>query len=82
MTSAYFASNESVMQENITVQQWRDKYALRTSKLSNYAGYVYDAIWTYAYALDKLLKDFPEIYADFHSENSTKWVIPQSSSLN
>lgn len=72
MTHAYFASDDSIMQENITVGQWRKNYLRMAHTPSDYAGFAYDAVWTYALALDKLSKTDPEALSDLHSENTTK----------
>ncbi|XP_033330257.2 uncharacterized protein LOC117222594 [Megalopta genalis] len=61
ISHAAFGSNDAIMQENITVRAWRDQYEQKCKDSgqppSNYAGYAYDAMWTYAYAMDKLLKE-------------------------
>lgn len=65
-----------MMQENISVKQWKHQYdANCTNKsisTSDYAGYAYDAIWTYAYALDKLLKQNHSHITNLHSDKTTK----------
>lgn len=64
------------MQENISVGEWRERYTNRSLEqkinLSNYAGYAYDAVWTFALALDKLIKSDPEAVSDLHSLNTTQ----------
>lgn len=62
------------MQENLTVKQWREQYktASRTQKMSDYAGYAYDAVWTYALATDKLAKTDPEALSHIHSNTTIK----------
>lgn len=77
LTSAFFAPDDAVMQENITVGEWRQNYMREITnktgaKSSNYAGFAYDAVWTYALALDKLIKEDPEAIAGMHSANTTK----------
>ncbi|KAF4518035.1 hypothetical protein B566_EDAN009268 [Ephemera danica] len=75
---AYFAHDEDLMQELITVGEWKKKYEFECGKFkepipqSNYAGYAYDAVWTYAYALDKLIKTNQSHIADLHSPDSTR----------
>lgn len=69
------------MQENLTVGGWKQKYeqTIKTSNdksgqlisTSDYAGYAYDAIWTYAYALDKLLKQNHSHITNLHSDKTT-----------
>lgn len=74
MTHAYWAPDNQVMQENITVGEWKKRYKneSRDNTISEYAGFAYDAVWTYAYALSKLLKIDAEAISDLHSENTTK----------
>lgn len=44
------------MQEGITVQDWKDSYKRKYGgEPSYYAGFTYDAVWTYAKAAHKLL---------------------------
>lgn len=78
LTHQYFAADNEIMQENITVGEWRTKYRTQQSngsEESNYAGYAYDAVWAYAYALDKLIK-YNESYASsLHVENTSKKFV-------
>lgn len=39
---------------------------------AEYAGYTYDAVWTYAFALDKLLKEDRTHVANLHSDRTIK----------
>ncbi|XP_043236626.1 receptor-type guanylate cyclase gcy-5-like isoform X2 [Amphibalanus amphitrite] len=75
LAHADYASNESIMQENITVSRWKELYEVQCSKLnvtkSKYASYAYDATWTYALALDKLLREQSSRYQDLHRDNTT-----------
>ncbi|XP_012262718.2 uncharacterized protein LOC105689915 isoform X2 [Athalia rosae] len=61
ISHAYYAPDDAVMQENITVRQWRDRYETQCREQgqapSDYAGYAYDATWTYAYAMDQLMRE-------------------------
>lgn len=81
MTHAFFASDDQTMQENRTVGEWKRDYedicrkANPTEGVSNYGGFAYDAVWTYAFALDKLIKMDPVAISDIHSQNSTKYVF-------
>lgn len=76
LTHAYFATDDAPMQEHINVGDWRKNYEKRCQQVpisqSNYAGYAYDAVWTYAYALDKLFQENQSYVADLHSEVATK----------
>lgn len=62
------------MQENITVRQWRDNYEKKCQvgllTPSNYAGYAYDAVWTYAYALNTLLKENQSSVSSLHDDKT------------
>ena len=74
ITHAYFAPDDDIMQEGITVRQWRDRYEkqckIANQQPSNYAGYAYDAMWTYAYAMDLLLKENQSYVFDLHSDQT------------
>lgn len=71
------------MQENITIKDWRTKYqtSLKSEKMSNYAGFAYDAVWTYALATDKLAKTDPEALSHIHSNTTIKYVFNMKSCL-
>ena len=62
------------MEEGITVNEWRRKYEQRCANqnqhISAYAGYAYDAMWTYALAMDRLLKENQSYVFDLHSDHS------------
>ncbi|KAG7188679.1 hypothetical protein KM043_008301 [Ampulex compressa] len=74
LSYAYFAPDDDLMQEGITVRQWRDRYEHRcrtqNQPPSNYAGYAYDAMWTYAYAMDRLIRENQSYVFDLHSEQT------------
>lgn len=76
LSHAYFARDDSIMQEGITVHEWRERYE-NTCRMqnpplqpSNYAGYAYDAMWTYAYAVDRLLHENESYVFDLHSDQT------------
>lgn len=46
-----FGANEDIMQENMKISDW---HKLHNNIDSKYVGYAYDAVWTYAYALQKI----------------------------
>lgn len=64
------------MQEGITIAQWKKDYQVKCQKnrlsVSNYGGYSYDAVWTLAYALDKLFKANQSHAADLHTQYTTE----------
>ncbi|XP_067007078.2 uncharacterized protein [Anabrus simplex] len=79
MTHAFFAPDDHVMQENIRVKEWKEKYrnvchSTNTTE-SNYAGYAYDAVWTYAFALDQLSRENETYLTDLHSDITTKRYV-------
>ncbi|CAL4139772.1 unnamed protein product, partial [Meganyctiphanes norvegica] len=83
---AYYADNTTELDEGITVKEWHEKWTTRMCQrrnyitgdcrqLPNYAGYTYDAVWTYAYALDKLLKEDKSHAVNMHSnKTNTRFV--------
>ncbi|KOC65570.1 Insulin-like peptide receptor [Habropoda laboriosa] len=74
LSHAYFAPDDDMMQEGITVRQWRDRYERycqeKNQPPSNYAGFAYDAMWTYAYAMDRLFRENQSYVFDLHSEHT------------
>ncbi len=66
------------MQENITVGEWKTNYEgnceQKNVDMSDYAGFAYDAMWTYAFALEKLLKQNHSHITNLHSEKTTKYI--------
>lgn len=74
LSHAYFAPDNEIMQDGITVRQWRDRYEEdcrnKNEPPSNYAGFAYDAMWTYAYAMDRLLRENQSYVYDLHSEQT------------
>ncbi|XP_037084864.1 uncharacterized protein LOC119105504 [Pollicipes pollicipes] len=80
LAHAYFPSNESsLMQEGISVRQWREYYKGNCSKHpvkeSDYASYAYDATWVFGLALHKLLKDEPSRYQNFRSDGTNERLV-------
>ncbi|KAK9754400.1 Receptor family ligand binding region [Popillia japonica] len=76
ISHAFWAQDDAIMQENKTVAEWKRSYHEKASNItSDYAGFAYDAVWTYALALDKLIKHDPEALTDLHSENATKKLV-------
>ncbi|XP_015433610.1 PREDICTED: uncharacterized protein LOC107189564 [Dufourea novaeangliae] len=75
ISHAHFAPDDAIMQEGITVREWRDRYETLCKTYhqppSNYAGYAYDAMWTYAYAMDRLIKEKKTYVFDLHSDQTT-----------
>jgi hypothetical protein len=76
LTHAYYAPDTDIMQEEITVGEWKVQYKKKCDKArvnpSNYGGYAYDAVWTYAYALDKLFQENQSYISNLHSEAATE----------
>jgi serine/threonine protein kinase len=77
MTHQFFADDDKVVQGNMTVAEFRRRFKAmgNMTELSNYAGYAYDAMWTYALALDKLVKSDPKAVSHLHSENTTRRLV-------
>lgn len=85
---AYFAENKTEIMkdyENITVKEWHEEWSKKMCgrrdakpncwELPNYAGYTYDAVWTYAIALNKLLAEDKSHAVNMHSKKTnTRFV--------
>nr|XP_045615701.1 uncharacterized protein LOC123768923 isoform X1 [Procambarus clarkii]XP_045615702.1 uncharacterized protein LOC123768923 isoform X1 [Procambarus clarkii]XP_045615703.1 uncharacterized protein LOC123768923 isoform X1 [Procambarus clarkii]XP_045615704.1 uncharacterized protein LOC123768923 isoform X1 [Procambarus clarkii] len=73
---AYYADDDFVYHENKTVRQWREEYYQQYQhEPAEYAGYTYDAVWAYAYALDKLLKEDRTHVSNLHSDRTNKRFV-------
>lgn len=78
MAYSDYAPDESRMQEEgLTVGQWRRRYEAEcretfNTTTSEYASYIYDSVWMYALALDKLLAGNESLAADFHADHTTE----------
>lgn len=81
---APYANDNVVMQENKTVAEWKlayehsckDSVLYNTNKYqSEYAGYAYDAVWVYAFALNQMIKEDASYLRNLHSENTTKRLM-------
>lgn len=82
---APYADENAIMQENRTVAEWKLAYEQHcknsilyntTNKYqSEYAGYAYDAVWVYAFALNQLIKEDSSYLRNLHSENTTKRLM-------
>lgn len=68
-----YAIDDAIMETSNSVGEWKTSYGL--SNTSHYGGYAYDAVWVYALALDKLLKESPNHLATLHSTNTTERFI-------
>ncbi len=65
------------MQTGHRVSQWKDRLRetlsnnhFDTNHPNKYSGNVYDAVWLYALALDRLIKQNKSYIQDIHSERS------------
>lgn len=76
LAHSYFAPDDEIMQENITVGEWRKRYLAKSgNRPSQYGGFAYDAIWVYAHALDKLYRNDPFAVAKIHQDSSTSKFV-------
>ncbi|KAG0710468.1 Insulin-like peptide receptor [Chionoecetes opilio] len=65
---AYYAPDDVINYENMTVSQWRQEYKRNNmDEPPDYAGYTYDAVWAYALALDRLLKEDRTHVSNLHT---------------
>ncbi|PFX22226.1 Gamma-aminobutyric acid type B receptor subunit 1 [Stylophora pistillata] len=61
LSSPFFGDDEQPVVGGGTVKQWKERYrstvAKQKKEWSGYASFAHDAVWTYALALDQLLKN-------------------------
>lgn len=80
---ANYANDDAKMQTGDTVGKWREMLKDRldkrnefdSSRPNKYSGYVYDAVWLYALALDGLIKQNKSYIQDIHSERSVNKLV-------
>ena len=80
---AYYGNDNDIMQTGKTVSEWRQQLSTKLSMIpryqdtqpNKYSGYVYDAVWLYALALDKLDKEYPAYIQDIHSQRSVNKFV-------
>lgn len=70
-----YATDDEIMETSGTVGQWKERYEQTNVSLSHYGGYAYDAVWVYALALDKLIKESRHHLNTLHSANTTERFI-------
>lgn len=69
---------------NETVGDWKHRYTRNVSmdRPSEYAGFVFDAVWTFAKAADQVLREHPNHIVDLHSANATQDLVAAIEQLN
>lgn len=76
LSKTFSDSDNTLIVGNITVGQYKQMYAKRVGEAgvagSAFASYVYDAVWVYAYALDKLFKNEPGALELIHSKSTAQ----------
>lgn len=74
LSKTFSDSDNTLIVGNITVGQFKQMYAKRVGEEgvagSAFASYVYDAVWVYAFALDKLFKNEPGALELMHSKST------------
>ncbi|KAK3745173.1 hypothetical protein QZH41_011976, partial [Actinostola sp. cb2023] len=76
LSGSFYGDDNEVMAGGGTVKAWKDDYSQRAFQKSihpsEYASLAYDAVWTYALALDKLLKNSSDAVDHiFHGKTSS-----------
>uniref|UniRef100_A0A182WH48 receptor protein-tyrosine kinase n=1 Tax=Anopheles minimus TaxID=112268 RepID=A0A182WH48_9DIPT len=80
LSHAPYADDDSRLDvDGTTVREWKERYLQNLSRMgyaaSDYAGYAYDAVWVYALAFDRLLREDPSYFSNLHSEHTTKRLM-------
>ncbi|KAK3086705.1 hypothetical protein FSP39_022204 [Pinctada imbricata] len=79
LSKTLYESPKTLVIGNITIGQFKVRYAKKVGQQggsgSPFAGFVYDAVWVYALALDKLLRTNPGAVEKLHSKESTKALM-------
>ncbi|XP_059221078.1 uncharacterized protein LOC106092877 isoform X2 [Stomoxys calcitrans] len=69
ITHSPYGNNETIMEENISIKQWRESYSARVHDVSMYTAFAYDAVWVYAKAVDKILTENKNSVETFRSKS-------------
>ncbi|XP_050398346.1 uncharacterized protein LOC126816156 [Patella vulgata] len=76
LTKAFTDLDSTLVAGGITVKQYKDQYAVRVGSAdveeSEFASFVYDGVWVFAHALDKLLHRHPGVETRLHEGKITK----------
>ncbi|XP_049283544.1 uncharacterized protein LOC125763899 isoform X2 [Anopheles funestus] len=80
LSHAPYADDDSRLDvDGSTVREWKQRYLQNLSQMgytaSDYAGYAYDAVWVYALAFDRLLREDPSYFSNLHSQHTTKRLM-------
>ncbi|KAK3589102.1 hypothetical protein CHS0354_017444 [Potamilus streckersoni] len=81
LSKTFSDSDDTMVIGGITVGQYKQQYKLGVGKAdldgTPFASYVYDAVWVYALALDRLLKSRPGALENLHSKENTDYFIKE-----
>ncbi|XP_057666874.1 uncharacterized protein LOC130900347 [Diorhabda carinulata] len=77
LAHAYYGPDDAVMQENITIGEWKKLVHKSKPQIANseYAGFAYDGVWTFALALNQLVNENSEAVYDLHSKETAKQLV-------
>jgi len=80
LSSPFFGDEDQSVEGGGNVKEWKDRYKARVTKenkeWSDYASFAHDAVWTYALALDRLLRNDSSALDTIHS-NATSALFRQ-----
>ncbi|XP_041375599.1 guanylate cyclase D-like [Gigantopelta aegis] len=79
LSKAFTDSDDVRVAGNITVGQYKDMYATRVGKAdfeeSPFASFVYDAVWVFAYGLDKLFRKKVGALNTMHDKSTVEALV-------
>lgn len=87
LTQVPFANaNDSISANNQTVAQWQNEYEKnckeKNTSPSHFAGFAFDAVYAYAFALDKLLTKNKNFLANLHSKEAASALLSAIEATN
>ncbi|KAH3769941.1 hypothetical protein DPMN_171220 [Dreissena polymorpha] len=86
LQKTYTDPDNTTVVGGINISHYKMMYAQRVGKADRYrtpfASYVYDAVWTYAKALDRVLRRSPGALENIHSNENTKLLVEEINRTN
>ena len=71
--------DQTILHTNITVKQWKEKLNveldMRSFEQSDYSAYSYDAVWSYALAMDKMVRSNRSMVNDLRDPASIETFV-------
>ncbi|KAL4235040.1 hypothetical protein ACF0H5_006678 [Mactra antiquata] len=86
LRKTYSDPDDTKIVGNITIAEYKHMYNIKVGSAdldeTPFAQFVYDAVWTYAKSLDRVLKTRPGALEEIHSNENTKLFVDEINKTN